>query len=380
MNILLDMITLRLKTGAGEYVRRVLRAVIEAVQHSEGEAPGLYALYDSRRGVAYADWGGQRAVERVDLNGRALSDVVRAHRIDRIFIGCAQYWGHLEGLADLDCEVLCVVHDLGYEETAANRLNIWSRLGDSAFPSLYYAAKRYWRKDPHLELIKPFVSLSRKNPGFRFVAVSDFTRMSLRYHYGVDPASVPVLYSPARDIFSSSRTECEELEALVRSGRRYYLLISADRPMKNAAKAIKAFGRFSSLHPDILLVTVGNVRKTVQNQVVLPFLSEADLDRAYRNCYALIYPSLMEGFGYPPLEAMKYGKPVLCSNVCSMPEILGDAPIYFSPFYETDIFRALHVLRDDNYAFFAERSRSRQAEVAQRQVADLNTLVHMILK
>ena len=93
----------------------------------------------------------------------------------------------------------------------------------------------------------------------------------------------------------------------------------------------------------------------------------------------MIYPSLFEGFGYPPLEAMKYGKPVLSSNVCSMPEILGDAPIYFSPFYESAIFNALLELKDSNYSNYSNKSYKRYCEVHEIQERDLRDLVNMIL-
>ena len=77
---------------------------------------------------------------------------------------------------------------------------------------------------------------------------------------------------------------------------------------------------------------------------------------------------------------MEYGKPVLCSNVTSIPEICSDAAIYFSPLYESDIFRCLHILNDSNYDEYAEKSRKRYLEVNKRQKEDLKTLVKLILE
>lgn len=104
-----------------------------------------------------------------------------------------------------------------------------------------------------------------------------------------------------------------------------------------------------------------------------------DLREAYKHCYALIYPSFFEGFGYPPLEAMKYGKPVLSSNVCSMPEVLGDAPIYFSPIYESAIFNALLSLDDENYEYHSRKSLRQYEIVSKRQAEDLVSLVDQLL-
>jgi glycosyltransferase involved in cell wall biosynthesis len=88
----------------------------------------------------------------------------------------------------------------------------------------------------------------------------------------------------------------------------------------------------------------------------------------------------MEGFGYPPIEAMGYGKPVICSNVTSVPEICGDAAIYFSPLYESDIFRALSVLTSSNYDEYVAKSKIRYQQVSERQNADLKELIKMILE
>lgn len=90
---------------------------------------------------------------------------------------------------------------------------------------------------------------------------------------------------------------------------------------------------------------------------------------------------MIEGFGYPPVEAMKFGRPVLSSNVCSMPEILGDAPIYFSPFYETDIYRTLRIISDKNVSEELSLKSSKRFEmVQQRQNDDLEKLLNLILQ
>lgn len=91
-----------------------------------------------------------------------------------------------------------------------------------------------------------------------------------------------------------------------------------------------------------------------------------------------MYASLHEGFGYPPLEAMKYRKPVLSSNVCSLPEVLGDAPIYFSPFYVSDMVYAIKRL-EKSYSFYCDQSYKRFLKVSERQKQDLEKLVSFIL-
>ena len=91
-----------------------------------------------------------------------------------------------------------------------------------------------------------------------------------------------------------------------------------------------------------------------------------------------MYASLHEGFGYPPVEVMKYAKPVLCSNVCSLPEVLGDAPVYFSPFYVSDIIFSIKRL-EKAYSFYCEKSRERYSYISDRQKEDLKGLVSYII-
>ncbi len=76
------------------------------------------------------------------------------------------------------------------------------------------------------------------------------------------------------------------------------------------------------------------------------YVSEAELAALYEACAALIFPSLYEGYGMPVAEAMARGKPVLCSNVTSLPEVAGGAAIFFDPLEPSDIARAIASLAD----------------------------------
>ncbi len=83
--------------------------------------------------------------------------------------------------------------------------------------------------------------------------------------------------------------------------------------------------------------------------VFLPgYVSDAELAWLFQNCFACIYPSLFEGFGMPVLEALGFGSPVLCSQTSSLPEVAGDAAIYFDPLQPESIAQAMkHMLSGD---------------------------------
>lgn len=83
----------------------------------------------------------------------------------------------------------------------------------------------------------------------------------------------------------------------------------------------------------------------LENEVIFPgYLNDVEFSMLMQSCLAVIFPSLYEGFGMPILEAMVNSKPVLCSNSTSLPEIAGDAAIFFDPRKPEDIMRVMHEL------------------------------------
>jgi glycosyltransferase involved in cell wall biosynthesis len=81
---------------------------------------------------------------------------------------------------------------------------------------------------------------------------------------------------------------------------------------------------------------------TFRRNVIMPgYVSEAELSWLLRNCFALVYPSLFEGFGMPVAEALSVGTPVICSNTSSLPEVAGDAALYCDPLDPQSIAAAM---------------------------------------
>ena len=83
----------------------------------------------------------------------------------------------------------------------------------------------------------------------------------------------------------------------------------------------------------------------------LGHLSRDELVREYRTASALVFPSLFEGFGQPPLEAMACGLPVACSNAAALPEVVGDAARLFDPTSTGDLVAAVGEVLDDPEAW-----------------------------
>ena len=102
-----------------------------------------------------------------------------------------------------------------------------------------------------------------------------------------------------------------------------------------------------------------NLKKDI---IILGYIDDSTLQWLYQNCFALIYPSLFEGFGLPVLEAMSLGAPVSTSNVSSIPEIVGEAGIMVDPLDEKALYKAMHKMAmDAAFRLDLKNKASRQA-------------------
>jgi glycosyltransferase involved in cell wall biosynthesis len=105
-----------------------------------------------------------------------------------------------------------------------------------------------------------------------------------------------------------------------------------------------------------------------------------DLEILYKNACLFIYPTLNEGFGYPPLEAMKYGTLCACSANSAITEICGDAVLYFNPFDEIEIgIRVLQSFDEEIRKEKAVKMTARYQLISKKQEHDLDLLVEDII-
>jgi glycosyltransferase involved in cell wall biosynthesis len=181
----------------------------------------------------------------------------------------------------------------------------------------------------------------------RVLADSAATRRDLLRYYRIPEEKVIVVY-PGRDEDLSPVTDPAVL-AGVRTchglSARYLLYVGTLQPRKNLARLIQAFAALlQQPNPDLQLVITGQkgwlyheildqVRKLgLKDRVVLTgYVPKADLQALLSGALAFVFPSLHEGFGFPVLEAMACGTPVVCSNASSLPEVAGDAALLVNP-------------------------------------------------
>ncbi len=166
------------------------------------------------------------------------------------------------------------------------------------------------------------------------VCVSESSRRDLLHFYDVDEAKALVVHHGFSPLQESHRP------ATVAQDGPYLLYVGSRTEYKNYALLIRAFA-LSSLASHYRLVAVGGgpgsneeqstiAQLGLADQVrLIPSASDPALAGLYRNASLLVYPSRYEGFGFPPLEAMSLGCPVLANHTSSLPEICGDAAFYF---------------------------------------------------
>lgn len=190
------------------------------------------------------------------------------------------------------------------------------------------------------------------------IAISNATRADLIRYFNVRPERVHVTYLAA-DASFYPRPPAEVAAVRARYGLpdRYILYVGTNKPHKNLPHLVAAYAKIGEAPP---LVLAGRedprypeARRQTEalelgGRVVFPGdIAGADLPALYSGASLFVFPSLYEGFGLPPLEAMACGAPVVCSNRASLPEIVGDAALTFDPYDVDAIAGALRRALDD---------------------------------
>jgi glycosyltransferase involved in cell wall biosynthesis len=214
----------------------------------------------------------------------------------------------------------------------------------------------------------------------RIFAVSNFTKIEIEKLFGIPPERIEVVYNAIDERFLHGHASAADRELIAKRYQvTYPFLLYAGRVSahKNVVRMIEAFSALKGelekerAFPDLKLIIIGDdlsgnpdlrrtvVRSGVQNDVrFLGFVPIDVLRIFYDSAKIFIFPSLYEGFGLPPLEAMAHGTPVVTSNVSSLPEVVGNAAVLVNPENVFEIMRALHrVLLDQGLrARMKERS------------------------
>jgi glycosyltransferase involved in cell wall biosynthesis len=180
------------------------------------------------------------------------------------------------------------------------------------------------------------------------MTISEFSRSEISKHLRVDPERISVVYPgldrPPEGVFPRPLD------------RPYALYVGATEKHKNIGILLDAWRQMAG---DLALAIVGRpgrdhadlaarAAKSGGRVLLIGSVDDHELEAWYRGASAFLFPSLAEGFGYPPLEAMQRCVPVIASRAGSLPEVLGDAALYFDPTDASELAgRISQVIADD---------------------------------
>lgn len=182
------------------------------------------------------------------------------------------------------------------------------------------------------------------------ITVSEFSKKEIQKYLRVKK-EIKVIYNGVSQKYLNNYKEKKE--------GNYILFVGNVKPNKNLVRALKAFAKINV--PDLKFKIVGERENFITKDTQVEKIARELGDRVeftgyvfdnkllefYRNAQLLVFPSLYEGFGFPPLEAMASGTPVVVSKSASLPEICGDAAFYVDPYSIEDIKRGIETVLFD---------------------------------
>ncbi len=199
----------------------------------------------------------------------------------------------------------------------------------------------------------------------RIATVSEYSRQDLLRTYRLAPEKVAVTYNGIESHFTPQPTspgEAEEICQRFGIHRDFLLAVGSLQPRKNLIRLIRAYAKLRGENPGLApqLVIVGRklwladeifteVRRQrwAEDVILTGYVTDEDLPKLYRTATAFVYPSLFEGFGLPPVEAMACGTPVITSNNSSLPEVVGNAAVLIDACDERALADALLQIVND---------------------------------
>ena len=213
----------------------------------------------------------------------------------------------------------------------------------------------------------------------RLATISEFSRRELAKWCGVSESAFAIIGDSAEHILDEAAdTGILERHGLVPG--RYALTVGNQSPNKNIALALSAF--VESGAGDWLLAVAGGGSDKIFGGVAvdshpavrrLGRVSDGELRALYENAGMFLFPSRYEGFGVPPLEAMILGCPVISADATAMPEVLGDAAVYFRSDDSNDLARQISDLRENGElrAALAAAGKQRASDFSWRKSAGI---------
>lgn len=220
------------------------------------------------------------------------------------------------------------------------------------------------------------------NPSFVCITGSEHSKYSIINHFpNITEDRIRVFYDPL------IIEEPKETNNII--GDKYYLLVSGNRWEKNTYRGILALDKLISaglLKTKVVITGCSehnSILKDIRNKncfIIKGYVSVDELASLYSNAYCLVFLSLSEGFGYPPLEAISRNVPVICSPLTAIYEVYQNGVLYCNPLSVDDIRTKILMMENNEIReIYKQRGEARAKEIKQIQDDDLTKLVDYII-
>jgi len=321
--------------GGGEYAKIVFEHLVKNKKNAE-----IVCIYNKNN---YIDKDVIKFIKNNHLellgieNKIDIQEIISTFKINRVYSALPYQFYDL----NLDnLEFIFTIHGLRSIEMPTDRYEI--KYAKSMRDIAKFILKNSFKRRYVSTKKSQFNKLFKISKNIKIIVPSQHTKYSLLcYFTELKQKQIYVLYSPRQKTVPLNNIK--KLKDLNLSEKHFFLLINADRWVKNSFRSMQAldqlFSEFPEIKKKVLVLGADKIErfeKMVINKnkfIFHGYVERNVLEVLYKSAYCLIYPTLNEGFGYPPLECMKYGTPVLCSAITSITEICRDGVIYFNPFY-----------------------------------------------
>ncbi|MBW6440660.1 glycosyltransferase family 4 protein [Patescibacteria group bacterium] len=268
-------------------------------------------------------------------------------KVDKLLGGVDVFFSpHIFSMAvSKKCKTITTFHDLSFENHR----------------EFYSISKNYW----HFSM-NPKKKARKSN---QIIAVSNSTKEDLKKIYKIDSERIKVIYSGINSASSDnfSVMGVSKIREKYKLSEHYILYLGTIEPRKNIIGIIRAFEKLKTSYnaesvnkKNYKLVIAGSKgwlykdvfdianNSTVSSDIIFTgFIDDKDKPMLYELAEIFVYPSFYEGFGFPPLEAMQNGTPVITSNFSSLPEAVGNAAIIVNPYNINELALAMENLLSD---------------------------------
>ncbi|MFT4095295.1 MAG: glycosyltransferase [Niabella sp.] len=365
--------------GGGKYAKKVF---LTMVGNAQINPDNFFTFYDSNEALDpyISQILTEKAIINFDICKTGIREIINERKITLLYSALPNHFS--SGIISTDdLTFVSTIHGLRFLETRPGFDSLNYVRGSGKIKLLAKIVLSKWLNRKFLKYYSGLV----KNT--TVITVSNHSKYSiLSYFNKYKNKAIQVFYSPDVTSFSGEK---EPGTARIEYAD-YFLLVSGNRWVKNNLRSMLALDELfteNSLSKKVIVTGVADPPmflsrlKNKDKFIFLDYVDEDYLLELYKNAFCFIYMSLNEGFGYPPLEAMKFDVPVISCPFTSITEICGEAVLYADPYSVKEIKnRILWLLNDEQkYAAMKEKGQLQYRKVRQQQDDDLNRLIQFVL-